>query len=240
MFWIGFVSIYVIMGVLILMMSGSEKLLKKMEVFFKNAKIVGCTIVFTLLSFVFTLFYSMVAMVSSNAMTNALLCTILLIFSWFIVEKMYQKISGEGVDSEDKGKIVLTKEDKNVCNLWALLGVIVSSILLYLQNQSSEYFILVSIAISIWIGAYIPISEIYKGRKVKTIAIIVAKEFKTKKTIVWITAILCVLFIVFLVLENNVAEKLNTLLEEVGKGIVCGSLVMILVLMLWGVIKKKK
>ena len=35
-----------------------------------------------------------------NAVINAMLCALFLVFSWYIVEKMYQKISGENFENE--------------------------------------------------------------------------------------------------------------------------------------------
>lgn len=228
------------MGLLLLLMAGSRKLLNRLEKLFNNAKVVGGTIIFTLLSFVFALLYSMVAIVSSNIVINALLCAVFLVFSWFIVEKMYQLISGEGTDIKDENKKILTKKDKNLCNLAALIAMLVSSIMLYIKNENIDYIILMSIAISIWIGAYIPISEIYQGTGLKNIVGIVAEEFKSEKATVWVTAGLSLLFILFFVSGNAVAQKLNLVIEEIGKGMAIGSLVMILGLVFLGIVNKKQ
>lgn len=62
-----------------------------------------------LVCFLFTLLYSIVAIVTGNVVVNALLCAIFLVFSWFIEEKLYQLLSGENDCEEEKTKI-LTKE----------------------------------------------------------------------------------------------------------------------------------
>ena len=169
MFWIGFLSIPLILLMLFGLMAGSGKLLNKIEKIFIHVKAVVCAVVFTFLSYVFTLLYSMVAIISGNAVINAMLCALFLVFSWYIVEKMYQKISGENFENkaENENEKALSHKDKNVCHLCALIAVVCSSVLLCIEKGDRSYLMLTSIAISVWIGAYIPISEIYQGIKFK-------------------------------------------------------------------------
>lgn len=239
MFWIGFFSIPLILLMLFGLMAGSGKLLNKIEKNFIHVKVVVCVVVFTLLSYIFTLLYSMVAIISGNAVINAMLCAVFLVFSWYIVEKMYQKISGEN-KVENENEKALSHKDKNVCHLCALIAVVCSSVLLCIEKGDRSYLILTSIAISIWIGAYIPISEIYQGIKFKVIFESVIKEFKNKKLSVVFSAVISAMFMIFLVSENDLAQKLNVVIEEIGVGIAAGSITVILGMVLYGLIKNRK
>lgn len=169
-FWIGFIGIYIVLLFLIFIMKESNKLISSI---LERGKTVVCTILFTLL-------YSIVAIVTENIVVNALLCAIFLVFSWFIEEKLYQLLTGENGCEEEKTKI-LTKEDKNLCALFALIGVILSSIVLFCEDGNSEHFILISMAVSVWMGTYIPVSEVYKGTSIKKIVCIIKKSLKMKK-----------------------------------------------------------
>lgn len=238
MFWIGFAIIPITMFLLFLLMIGSGKLLNRFENVFASVKVIVCTIVFTFLTYVFTLFYSMVAMISGNMVINALLCAVFLVFSWCIVEKMYQKLAGE--DGNTENEKTLSHKDKNVCQLWALIAVALSSALMWIQNGDKDYIMLLSIAISIWIGAYVPVSEIYKGIQLKTIFKGILNDFKNKKPKVTITAIISAAFVVFLISKNELAKKINLVIEEIGKGIATSSIILILVLIVYGLTKNKK
>lgn len=91
-FWIGFIGIYIVLLFLIFIMKESNKLISSI---LERGKTVVCTILFTWFVFLFTLLYSIVAIVTENIVVNALLCAIFLVFSWFIEEKLYQLLTGE-------------------------------------------------------------------------------------------------------------------------------------------------
>ena len=239
MFWIGFFSVYSILGLLILLMVGSGKLFDKLAAVFTKAKTVGCAVMFTLFSFMFTLFYSMVAIVTGNIVLNTLLCAMFLVFSWFVMEKLYQLMAGEKGCENEKIKI-LAKEDKNVCTLFSVIGVIFSSAVLCYEDQSLEYVILISIAISIWVVAYIPVSEIYKGTPVKKLVCIIANDFKSQKISVWISSIVSAIIVTVLASKNELVLKLNELVEEFGMGIAIASIVLILILTIMDLCRKRK
>ncbi len=80
MFWIGFFSIPLILLMILGLMAGSGKLLNKIKKDYIHVKAVVCAVVFTLLSYAFTLLYSMVAIISGNAVINAMLCAVFLVF----------------------------------------------------------------------------------------------------------------------------------------------------------------
>lgn len=239
MFWIGFFSFYIIIGLLAVLMLGSQKLFDKFAQVVPNCKRVVCAIVFTLFSYIFTLIYSLVAMVTGHIVIDALICSLLLVFSWIIVEKMYQLIADEKVYDDKKIK-VLTKEDKNVCNLFALIGVILSGVVLCYEDSSLDYVILISIAISIWIGAYIPISGIYEGMPIKELLCSILKEFESKNASVWISSILSTTVVTILGSKNEVVQRVNELIEEIGLGIAVGTMVFVLALVIWSRVKNAK
>jgi hypothetical protein len=234
MFWFGFISIYLILLILIGVMKLSNKLISSI---LEGARRVVCALLFTLFVFLFTLLYSIVAIVTGNVVVNALLCAIFLVFSWFIEEKLYRLLSGENGSEKDK---VLTKEDKNLCALFALIGVILSSIVLFCEDRNSEYFILVSMAVSVWIGTYVPVSEVYKGTSIKKIVCIIKKEFKNQKVSVLFSAIASTTIVTFLVSKNEVILKVNELVNKFGSGIACGSIVLIVILIIVALCKKNK
>lgn len=177
MFWIGFGSIYLIVGCLFLLMKLANGLFIKIVSKFKKVETAACVFVFTVFSYMSILIYSIVALLTENIMINALICAVFLVFCCFIVEKLYECMAGESKNETNK---VLTKEDKNVCNLCSLLAVIISCIILSYEDKSLEYVTLISIAISIWIGTYIPLSEIYNRKTIKQIKCSIVKEFKCK------------------------------------------------------------
>lgn len=239
MFWVGFFSVYVILGILFILMLGSGKLFNKLSKVVINVKIVISAIMFNLFSYIFTLMYSLVAIITGNIMFNAVLCAVFLVFSWFLVNKLYQLMTGENGSEDDENRILL-KEDKNICNLFSLIGVICSSIVLSYDNKSFEYFTLISIVVSIWIGAYIPISEIYKGTPVRVVLLEVLKEFSSKNKVVWISSIVCVVILAVFASNSNISLKLHTLIEIFGSGIAVGSIVLILLIAILGSCKKRK
>lgn len=107
------------------------------------------------------------------------------------------------------------------------------------EDSSLDYVILISIAISLWIGAYIPISGIYEGIPVKKLICSVLKEFKSKKASVWISAILSIAAITILVSKNEVVQRVNVLIEEIGLGIAVGTMVFVIALVVWSRVKKQ-
>jgi hypothetical protein len=239
MFWMGFFSIYLIFAFLGLLMHFLGKMSDKFIETLKGLKSIACAVVFTLFSYVFTLLYSMVSILTGNICFNAILCAIFLVFSWFMVEKFYQLIAVEKCDEKKETK-TLTKEDKNICNLFALIGVILSCIVRNFQDGNSEYIVIISIAISIWIGAYIPLSSIYEGETLKKLILKVIADFESKKSSVYISAIVSTIITTILVLKNEFVVKLHEIIEQFGRGVAIGSMVLILLIIIFSYIRSKR
>lgn len=110
MFWIGFGSIYLIVGCLFLLMKLANGLFIKIVSKFKKVETAACVFVFTVFSYMSILIYSIVALLTENIMINALICAVFLVFCCFIVEKLNECMAGESKNETNK---VLTKEDKN-------------------------------------------------------------------------------------------------------------------------------
>lgn len=238
MFWIGFLIMPGIMLLLFCIMKGSRKLLNRLKNIFVNVRVIVCTMMFTILTYILTLVYSIVALASGNMVINAMLCAVFLVFSWCIVEKLYQILAEE--DNNTETEKVLSYKDKNICQLCALIAVTLSGAMMSIQNDNRDYIILLSIAISIWIGAYVPISEIYKGMRIKAIFKGVLNDFKNKNPKVTITAIVSTTLLVILISKNELVEKINLVIEEIGKGIATSSIILILGLIVYGLTKKKQ
>lgn len=224
MFFIGFASVYLIIGCLFLLMKFANRLFIKFENVLKKMEMVACVFVFTVFSYMSVLIYSIVALLTKNIMINVVICSGFLVFCWFLVEKLYESMAGEVKNKEKK---ILTKEDKNVCNFCSLLAVIISCIILNYEDKSLEYVTLISIAISIWIGTYIPMSEIYNRKTIREIICCIAKEFKCKK-LVWGYAVVSSIIILILVSQNEFAFKLHRIIDKIGYGIACGAIIMII------------
>lgn len=221
MFWTGFIGTYIFFAVF---MIGICFLNKIMGILINKVKVVFCAFIFTAITFCASLFYAILSIALTNLIASAFLCSLFLVSTWIFVEKMYQLIS----DNKD----VFTESDKNVCHLLAMVGMITSSSWIWLDTSDKNYGILISISISIWIGAYVPIASIYKGNKIGAIKDEVLNNFKGAKISVWITGIICVLLITIMVSSNEAVKKVNNVIESVGVGIASATLSILAILVI--------
>lgn len=228
MFWLGFIGIYVVFGLFVVGILLFNNIVEKV---FNGMKVVFCTTIFTMVTFVLSLFYSILSIALGSVITSAFFCSIFLVFTWILAEKMYQLMSGN--------EVVLTEKDKNICHLLAMLGVILSAIILMIKNSDKEYGILISISVSIWIGAYVPLSSIYKGKKMKELLGIVIDNFREGKITVWLTGVIITSLILLLISSNEIVNKLNLIITKVGQGIGFGSVSMIVILIVIGICRDK-
>lgn len=236
MFWIGFFSVYLISGCLFLFMKFANRLFFKFEKILKRMEKVACVFMFTVFSYMSVLSYAIVSLLTGKLIISAVMCAVFLVFCYWMVEKIYEWMSGECKNKENK---ILTKEDKNVCNLWSLIAVIISCIILSCEEKSLKYIILISISISIWIGTYIPLSEIYNEKTIKEIVSNIKKEFKCKKS-VWICSIVSSFAILVIVSKNKFILRLDRIIDKMAYGIVCGTIIMIIAIMVASYFIKRK
>lgn len=236
MFWLGFFSVYLISGCLFLFMKFANRLFFKFEKILKRMEKVVCVFMFTVFSYMSVLIYAIVSLLTENIIVNAVICASSLVFCCWVVEKLYELMTGECKNKENK---ILTKEDKNVCNLCSLIAMIISCIILSCEEKSLEYIILISISISIWIGTYIPLSEIYNEKTIKEILSNIKKEFKCKKS-VWICSIVSSFAILVIVSKNEFILRLNRIIDKMAYGIVCGTIIMIVAILVASYFIKRK
>ena len=164
-------------------------------------------------------------------LVGAFACAIYLVISWMVTVKIYLIIAGKTQ--------VLMKEDKNFCHLLSIIGVILSSVIMGIDNSEIEYIILISCSISILIGAYIPISSIYEDKSLKEICQDITKEFRGAKKTVKITSLLCLCFIIMTVSSNENAVKIQKVIDAIGSGVVVGIVSMIVLVALTAMIRNK-
>ena len=236
MFWIGFFSVYLISGCLFLFIKFANRLFFKFEKILKRMEKVACVFMFTVFSYMSVLSYAIVSLLTGKLIISAVMCAVFLVFCYWMVEKIYEWMSGACNNKENK---ILTKEDKNVCNLWSLIAVIISCIILSCEEKSLKYIILISISISIWIGTYIPLSEIYNEKTIKEIVSNIKKEFKCKKS-VWICSIVSSFAILVIVSKNKFILRLDRIIDKMAYGIVCGTIIMIIAIMVASYFIKRK
>lgn len=197
---------------------------------FDSVRIIVYASVYTGLTFGFSLFYALLSMTLSESVIAPLICAAFLVFSWWIVEKLYEILYDENKDK-------LTEKEKNMCNLWAMLGIVITSMFFLIQENDKIYVILISTALAILIGEYVPISKIYEEESIKEIGLTVLANFKEARSKVLITDIVCVSFITLVVSLNNFVQKIRGILDEVGKGIIYATFV-IFFIMIIGTIKR--
>ena len=220
MFWHGFYLAIIVIGFLFIVMFMSKKGAEKAISIFKIILIVWCTGIFTLTAAGFTLIYSAVAALTSSVLFGTFICAGLLVILWCLEERLYRVLTGEDAGSAEK---LLTNVDKNTCNICALGGVMLSSVVLGVEQGNQEYITIISIAISIWIGAYIPITEIFDGKSIKAILGKIRTDICSRKKTVWIAAIVSALLVPLGASKKNIAQKAFSIIENLGIGIAVGS-----------------
>lgn len=228
MFWIGFIGVYALMCIIILGGKFADELCDEC---INKAREVFCAFIFTMLTYAFALFYTCITLTTSNMLVGAFACAIYLVISWMVTVKIYLIIAGKTQ--------VLMKEDKNFCHLLSMIGLILSSVIMGIDNSEIEYIILISCSISILIGAYIPISSIYEDKSLKEICQDITEEFRGAKKTVKITSLLCLCFIIMTVSSNENAVKIQKVIDAIGSGVVVGIVSMIVLVALTAIIRNK-
>lgn len=103
-----------------------------------------------------------------------LVSALALCFIWWIMEKSYEISVNCG-----RYKSQMNFKKKNSCYIISLIGLLFTGIVFYLMKKDSEYLKLAVIAASITIGAYIPVSAIYKNSLVTDIWDEVKSQFES-------------------------------------------------------------
>ncbi len=229
MFWMGLIGIYALVLFMIFCGKYVEQFCGK---YGNKGKEVFCAFIFTMLTYVLTLFYTYITFVTSNMLVGTFMCAMYLVISWIMTEKVYLIIAGTTP--------VLSVNDKNFCHLFSVIGVILSSLIMGWDNAEIEYAILISCSVSVLIGAYIPISSIYADKSLNAIWKDITKNFRKIKKSVKITGFICLVFIVITVSSNENAIKIQKVIDAIGAGVVVGTISMSLLLVLVATIKDKR
>lgn len=212
-----------------------RKLFRKLEMTIKIQGVIGA-IMFTLFSFMLMTAYVLFSIATANILFSPVLCALALLFSWLTVEKLYEFSVGEENNEEGKKKI-LSKEDKNVCNLCAFVGMVISGIVFYYEYKQVEYMVWIGIVISVWIGVYIPITDIYKEVPMKKIVHNVFGEFQGRKS-VWISAIAVCIFVIIFTTNCKSIVVINEIAVKAARGLIAGSILLLIIL--WIISRKKE
>lgn len=205
----------------------------KYENLLQSIKEFGCAVMFILISFLMALIYLVLGISTSNVAANSLLCSAFLVVSWMMTEQMYQLLTG-------KERSVLAKEDKNICNSFALLGTVIFSGVMWNKSGNMEYSVLICASISVWIGEYIPISEIYKGSSWKVIWCSVLQELYSKKKTVWIAASVSAFCLLVILYNDSFVQKISVLLPKFALGVLVGVIVMVICIKIRAHIRTKR
>ena len=104
MFFLGFTGFYACIIILCIICRVVRKFSDRFLVAAKKIKTACCAFVFTIFSYIFTLVYSILSIVSGDTLVSAALCAIFLVFSWWMVNWLYKLMTGEHESKEKQDK----------------------------------------------------------------------------------------------------------------------------------------
>lgn len=122
-----------------------------------------------------------------------------LIIVWKIIDKVY---SGMYCMRDKKTKKIrnderqLTHQDKNLCNTVGMSGLIICGLVMFIQEKQWSYFGMCSMAIGIWIGAFISIQSIQSDHTVQAVKEGLKQNFGEIDKVILVISILVVASIV--------------------------------------------
>ena len=216
MFWLGFLSPYI--GILLIVI-GMKLGGRKFIIIGKVLKKIYCIVLFTLSLFLASFIASFLSLISGALIFGSVISAVVLLFCWCGVELFYRG----NIDMEE----ILNENDKNFCNLCGLVIVVVTGIYLYSKENYGDYLVICSIATSIWIGAYVPITKIFSGKKFRDLFIDAVVNFSCKDKMVKFVSIITGAIILFLNTNSQGSIAVNALIDEFGKGLAGGCTVIL-------------
>ncbi len=165
---------------------------------------------------------------------SALGGAIVLLITWKIAYVIFGRIWRNR--NQDTGvveyNIELSEGERQWCNSISIGGMIVIGAVLFTQTGEKDYFEIISMACSIWIGSYISIQKVQQKNTIQEILQDWKNVFKVESNIVPISS---TFFMCMLVAALIFLKKTQMIFDEIMKGFVCG-----IVLFLIGVIVKNK
>ena len=216
LFLLGFLSPYI--GILIIAI-GMKLGGKKLDSIGKSLKKLYCTVLFTLSIFGASLIASFISMISGELILGAIFSTVVLLICWCSVELFYRAY----IDREE----LLKESDKNFCNLCGMVIVVAIGVYLFLAKNYRNYLEIGSIAISIWLGAYIPIVKIFSGEKFKNLIAETLSSFECKDNLVKTVSIMTGLIIFYLNMNSSGSIAINAAIDEFKKGLFWGCILIL-------------
>ncbi len=120
------------------------------------------------------------------------------------------------------------------CNSISISGMFVIGVILLAQTGEEDYFEVISMALSIWMGSYISIQKVQQKNTIKEVVSYWEKEFKVNSKMVPICGTIFMCILVFIV-ALNYFQKVRLIFNEITIGFGIGGL-----LFVFGVVIKIK
>lgn len=167
---------------------------------------------------------------------SALVGAIILLLTWKIAYKFFGWIwRKRNVDTGViEYNIELSDGERQWCNSISIGGMIALGIILLAQTGEEDYFEVISMAFSIWMGSYISIQKVQQKNTIKEVLMDWKTVFKVKSKIVPITGTIFMFMLVCFV-ALNCFEQARMILDEMIIGFGIGSIIFLL-----GVVIKNK
>lgn len=205
---------------------------KMLCAFIQKAKKYVSILVFLLSAIGLTFFYSLVAMSTSSNLLNAIFCAIFLVLSWMAENALYKRIAD--------GEEIMNLADKNVSNFLALVCMAGSGVVCGVKLENVEYVILFSMAISVFVGEYISVEDIYSNKSFAIVLSNTKSKFRHAHKSVWIIGIIINILFLVLLIFDEIANKLNYYIDKFGQGLAVGILSALLIFILVMVCVEKR
>lgn len=226
MFCLGvFVSVFFMVIVVVF-----HKVIERM-IFDKNdeIKVGGNALYFSALSYLFNLEYICLASFLQEVILGEAICAISLILSVCVLEMLFEALSGR------EGNDTLTAQDKNVSVIISYFFVMIIGCASCSRLENIDFLKIISISLSLILGLYFPVQNVYKGFSLKRIFDEICSQFIGFKLSVVISDVLLAVFLICI----SVIPKLHSLIEAMRGGLALGWVISICIA-LYYIIKKGK
>ena len=167
---------------------------------------------------------------------SALAGALILLITWKIAYKIFGWIWRER--NVDTGvieyNIELSDGERQWCNSISIGGMIVIGIILFAQTGEEDYFEVISMAFSIWMGSYISIQKVQQKNTIKEVLRDWKTVFEVRSKLVPITGTIF-MFVLVCFIALNYFEQARMIFDEMIIGFAIGSISFLL-----GIVIKNK
>ena len=167
---------------------------------------------------------------------SALAGALILLITWKIAYKIFGWIWRER--NVDTGvieyNIELSDGERHWCNSISIGGMIVIGIILFAQTGEEDYFEVISMAFSIWMGSYISIQKVQQKNTIKEVLRDWKTVFEVRSKLVPITGTIF-MFVLVCFIALNYFEQARMIFDEMIIGFAIGSISFLL-----GIVIKNK